>query len=138
MKFFPIMSFRQVVVSGACLFVSGCVSLTPVTYRSSIATINHETVQITSSFNEMLANHLSVKLNGTLVIDQSIGNPLFPEYEGNNEKYMRQPIVFKPVSGEWQTKTVIAECGLGTPSSTLLRPVCLIKVDGKDVADFSF
>ncbi len=138
MKPFPTLSARLLPVTVSCLFLSGCISLTPVTSRSSIATINHETVQITSSFNEILANHLSVNFNGTPVIDQSIGNPIFPEYEGNNEKYMRQPIVFEPVSGEWQTKTVIAECGLGTPSGTLLRPVCLIKVDGKDVADFSF
>ncbi len=138
MKPFPKLSAGLLPITVACLLLSGCISLTPVTYRSSMATINHETVQITASFNEILANHLSVEFNGTPVIDQSIGNPVFPDYEGDNEKYMRQPIVYKPVSGQWQTKTVIAECALGTPSGTLLKPVCLIKVDGNDAADFSF
>jgi hypothetical protein len=115
------------------LALGGCM-LGPVTKKSTAEVVfEQKNLQVTASFNELSMHYLILRINKEVVIDQPIGNPIFPPHTDRNAL-----VRFRPIRGQWAGHEVVAACNQGTLARSRLYPSCQVLLDDEAVATLPF
>ncbi|QHI70712.1 hypothetical protein [Tichowtungia aerotolerans] len=119
------------------LLLTGCLWPVPIT-RTATGSFEQQNLQIDAVFNELMGNKLTICINQKPVIDQSLGNPIFPPYS-KDPAWKKSLITYQPLHGNWQGHFVRVESSKGTvyPGSQLY-PDCKIFIDDQLICVFSF
>jgi hypothetical protein len=129
----PLDPLRTLMIALTVLALGGCM-IGPVTKKSTAEVVfEQKNLQITASFNVLLMHNLILRINKEVVIDQPIGNPVFPPHT-DRKALLR----FSLIRGRWAGHEVVAACNQGTLARSRLYPSCQVLLDDEPVATLSF